>query len=88
MRKLMAFALATSLATAGSAYAASSPPAPMNDSELDGVTAGALINVFAVDVVDVNNNRVNIPIAAEVAAAILSPGSTATQFIAQPGRVR
>jgi hypothetical protein len=90
MRKLMAFALATSLATAGSAYAASAPPAQLNDSELDQVTAGALVNVVAVDVVDINRNEivknvdVAIPINASVAIGILgAAGSVATQ----PGRI-
>jgi hypothetical protein len=63
-----------------------SGPVKMSDQELDKVAAGALITVIAVDVVDVNNNKVAIPVAANVAAGILCAECTATQT-ARPGRI-
>jgi hypothetical protein len=49
----------------------------MTESQLDSVSAGALVNVFAVDVIDVDNvlNRnevvVQVPVNAAVAAGVL-----------------
>jgi hypothetical protein len=87
MRSVIALLSAVSFVTAGTTYAANGPPAQMSEAELDQVTAGALINVFAVDVVDVNNNtvKVAIPVNAAVAANIL--GSNAAAFASQPGRI-
>jgi hypothetical protein len=62
-------------------------PVELTDAELDAVTGGALINVVAVDVVDINNNDVDvaIPVNAAVAVAVLGlAGAVATQ----PGRIR
>jgi hypothetical protein len=90
MRSVIALLSAATFAAAGTAYAVSPPPAQMSEAELDQTTAGALINVFAVDVVDVNNNtvKVAIPVNAAVAAEILTSGSTANAFAAQPGRIK
>ena len=59
----------------------------LHDKELDSVAAGALLNVFLVDVADVNNNdvAVAIPVNAAVAAGILGiAGAAAGQ---RPGRI-
>jgi hypothetical protein len=62
-------------------------PVELTDAELDAVTGGALINVVAVDVVDINNNDVDvaIPVNAAVAVAVLGQ---AAAVATQPGRIR
>ena len=62
-------------------------PVELTDAELDAVAGGALINVVAVDVVDINNNDVDvaIPVNAAVAVAVLGQ---AAAVATQPGRIR
>jgi hypothetical protein len=61
-------------------------PVAMSDAQLEKVAAGALIDVVIVDVVDVRNVQVAIPVNAAVAAGILgNAGAIATQ---RPGRQR
>jgi hypothetical protein len=69
-------------------------PVELADAELDAVAGGALINVVAVDVVDINNNQVqvNLPVAAAVAvlggaAAGNFQGDITQQRLGRPGRV-
>ena len=85
MRKVSAFVAAMGLAASGFASAA---PVEMTDQQLDNVTAGALIEVVAVDVVDVNNNNiaVSVPVNAAVAVAVLG-GAVASAAQGQPGRI-
>jgi hypothetical protein len=60
----------------------------MTDAQLDNVSAGALINAFVVDVVDVQNVdvAVAIPVNAQVAANVLGGAAGAAGF-QQPGRI-
>ena len=85
MKKLSAVLAAAALAAPMFAQAA---PVEMSDEQMDQVTAGALLNVVAVDVVDVNNNNiaVAIPVNAAVAIAVLG-GSLANAQQGQPGRI-
>jgi len=68
-------------------------PVQMSEAQLDMVAAGALINVIAVDVVDVqnvlNNNKVavQVPVNAAVAAGVLG-NAGAIAFQGQPGRIK
>jgi hypothetical protein len=91
-------ALSLGLAAASAAFAepAKEPlnkPAPqavkMSDAQLDNVAAGqALIDVTAVDLVDVNNNNiaVNIPVNAAAAINVLG-GATGAVSTQRPGRI-
>jgi hypothetical protein len=58
----------------------------LNDAELDAVAAGALINAVLVDVVDVQDVNVAVPVNAAVAAGIL--GTAGAAAFQQPGRQR
>ena len=62
-------------------------PVQMSDAQLDNVSAGALINAFVVDVVDVRNVDVDvaIPVNAAIAANVLGGGAAAGAV--QPGRI-
>lgn len=66
-------------------------PVELTDAELDVVGAGALIDVVAVDLVDINNNNVlnnvtvNLPVAAAV--AVLGAAAAGNAFQGSPGRV-
>lgn len=94
MNKLVTLAVAAGLTISGFAHAqpdSTETKQPtsrveMSDSQLDKVVGGALVNAILVDVVDVNNNRVQVavPVNASVAAGILgNAGSVAVQ---RPGR--
>ena len=85
MRKASAVVFAVGLAASGLSSAA---PVEMTDQQLDQVTAGALLNVVAVDLVDVNNNNiaVSIPVNAAVAIGVLG-GAIAGAAQGQPGRI-
>jgi hypothetical protein len=56
----------------------------MTDAQLDTVVGGALINAVLVDVVDVRNVQVAVPVAASAAIAILGAAGAAT--LQRPGR--
>ena len=64
-------------------------PVELVDHELDAVAAGALIDVVAVDLVDINNNdilnnvTVNLPVAAAV--AVLGAAAAGNAFQGSPG---
>ena len=101
MKKLTGFAFAAALATTGSVAFAEQDihhtdqlgPVAMTESQMDDVAAGALITVVAVDVVDVNNNRIlnnnNIALSVPVNAAVAAFGSDATAVQqGRPGRIR
>jgi hypothetical protein len=62
-------------------------PVELTDVELDAVAAGALINVVAVDVVDINNNDVDVAIPVNAAVAVAVLGQSAA-VATQPGRIR
>jgi hypothetical protein len=56
----------------------------LNDAELDAVAAGALLNLLLLDVVDVGDVNVAVPVNAAVAAGVLGiAGAAAGQ---RPGR--
>jgi hypothetical protein len=76
MKKLSAFIAAAGLATSGFAAAA---PVEMTDQQMDNVTAGALIEVVAIDVVDIekNNVAVAVPVNAAVAVSVLGVSGAA-----------
>jgi len=86
MKKVSALTAAVALVASGLASAA---PVEMTDKQMDKVTAGALINVVAVDVVDVQNNKVavSIPVNAAVAIGVLG-GAVAGAAQGQPGRIQ
>ena len=85
--------LAAALIASGSAFAgevsdkdmSAHTPVPLTEAQMDNVTGGALINAFVVDVVDVRNVQVAIPVNAAVAAGIL--GTAGAAALQQPGRV-
>lgn len=104
MKRFAAFSLVVGLATAGPAALAeqaedqvvrnqdSKPqPVQMTEAQMDNVAAGALLNVFVVDVADVNNVANNldvnvlIPVNASVAAGIL--GNAGSLALQRPGRI-
>jgi hypothetical protein len=62
----------------------------LTDAELDAVNGGALVNVVAVDVVDISNVAndltVNLPVAAAV--AVLGAAAAGNAFEGSPGRNR
>ena len=95
--KKIAILVALATAAASSAFAqqpttvaaervAASKPVPMTDAQMDQVTAGALINVALVDVVDVRdvNVQVAIPVNAAVAVGVL--GGAVGTAVQRPGR--
>ena len=86
MKKVSALIAAVALAASSFASAA---PVEMTDKQMDKVTAGALINVVAVDVVDIQNNKVavSIPVNAAVAIGVLG-GAIAGAAQGQPGRIQ
>ncbi len=61
-------------------------PIELTDAELDAVAAGALIDVVAVDVVDVENNNVAVSVPVNAAVAAFDSQAVATQ--GRPGRIR
>ncbi len=67
-----------------------SGPIELADAELDAVNGGALVNVVAVDLVDVSNVAndltVNLPVAAAV--AVLGAAAAGNAFQGSPGRNR
>lgn len=98
VQRIAVFALSLGLAAAPAAFAdnagrqADVKKAPkatkMSDAQLDKVSAGALINAFVVDVVDIENNKVAvaIPVNAAVAANVLG-GAAGAGSLQQPGRI-
>ena len=62
-------------------------PVPMTEAQMDKVTAGALLDVALVDVVDIGdvNVQVAIPVNASVAVAVL--GGALSTALQAPGRV-
>ena len=62
-------------------------PVAMSDSQLERVSAGALINAVLVDVVDVRDVQVAIPVNAAAAINVLG-GPTGAAALQQPGRQR
>lgn len=97
VQRIAVIALSLGLAAAPAAFAdngkqAEVKKAPkatkMSDAQLDKVSAGALINAFVVDVVDVQNVdvAVAVPVNAAVAANVLG-GPTGAAALQQPGRI-
>jgi hypothetical protein len=94
MKKLSALLVAAGVTVSGFAYAqpdSADTKRPtsrveMSDAQLDKVVGGALVNAILVDVVDVNNNRVQVavPVNAAVAAGIL--GNAGAIAVQHPGR--
>ena len=98
VHRIAVLALSLGLASAPAAFAADADKKPvkkapnatkMSDAQLDKVSAGALLDVFLVDVVDVRNVdvAVAIPVNAAVAANVLG-GGAAAGALQQPGRIR
>jgi hypothetical protein len=104
MKRFTSFCVVLGLATAGTSAALAeekdqqvlkqeSKPQPvqMTEAQMDNVAAGALLNVFIVDVADVNNVANNldvnvlIPVNASVAAGIL--GNAGSLALQRPGRI-
>jgi hypothetical protein len=97
MRRFAAYALALSFVASGSALADQASqtdknrskqartPVVMTDGQMDNVTGGALINATLVDVVDVRNIQVVVPVNASVAVGVL--GNAVSGALQQPGRV-
>lgn len=95
MKKVSVFAAIATLAS-GMAFAqqpVSTPdaqttrkPVAMTEAQMDKVTAGALIDVVLVDVVDVRdvNVQVAVPVNASVAVAVL--GGALSTAVQRPGR--
>ena len=95
MKQVFAVAFAFGLVAAPAAFAADQKaaeqkpqPVQMSDAQLDNVSAGALINAFVIDVVDINNNQVavSVPVSASVAASVLG-GPTGAVSLQQPGNI-
>lgn len=86
--------LAAALIASGSAFAdqvsdkdkLAHTPVPLTEAQMDNVTGGALINAVVVDVVDVRNVQVAVPVNAAVAVGIL--GAAGAAALQQPGRVQ
>lgn len=86
--------LAAALIASGSAFAdqvsdkdkLAHTPVPLTEAQMDNVTGGALINAVVVDVVDVRNVQVAVPVNAAVAIGIL--GAAGAAALQQPGRVQ
>ena len=91
MKHVMAVALAFGFAAAPAAFA-TEHKAPqqmkMSDAQLDNVSAGALINAFVIDVVDINNNQVAVAVPVNAAAAVnVLGGATGAAALQQPGNI-
>ena len=103
MNRFASIFIALGLATAGSTALAEQAkdqvsaktvkpqPVQMTDAQLDNVAAGLIpITVVVVDVVDVTNNKVAVPIQVganvNAAAVVLGGVATATQNAANTGR--
>ena len=89
-------ALSLGLAAAPAAFADDAGKQPekkapkavqMSEAQLDNVAAGALINAVVVDVVDVRDVAVAIPVNASVAVNVLG-GATGAAALQQPGFIR
>lgn len=97
MKKIASLLAIASLAASGAVFAQQpsqstqqqpvQKPVAMTEAQMDNVTAGALLNVALVDVVDVRdvNVQVGIPVNANVAVGVLG-GAVATG-LQQPGRI-
>jgi hypothetical protein len=96
MKKLTLIAGSLALAASGAAFAQqpdrtpSQPvqkPVPMTEAQMDQVTAGALLDVALVDVVDIGdvNVQVAVPVNASVAVGVL--GGAISTALQAPGRV-
>jgi hypothetical protein len=96
MKRFATLFVALGLATAGSTVIAEEAkdqvstqdakpqPVQMSDAQLDNVAAGQLIEVILIDVVDVRNVQVAIPVNANVLANVNAAVlGTATQGVAQ-----
>ena len=85
--------LAAALIASGSAFAgqvsdkdkSAHTPVAWTETQMDNVTAGALLNAIVVDVVDVRNVQVAVLVNAAVAVGIL--GTTDVAALQQPGHV-
>jgi hypothetical protein len=96
VHRIAVIALSLGLAAAPAAFADNAKQADkkapkatqMSDAQLDKVSAGALINAFVIDVVDIQNNTgaVAVPVNAAVAANVLG-GPTGAASLQQPGRI-
>jgi hypothetical protein len=83
--------LAAALIASGSAFAdqvsdkdkSAHTPVALTETQMDNVTAGALLNAIVVDVVDVRDVQVAVPVNAAVAVGIL--GTTGVAALQQPG---
>ena len=96
MKKLTLIAAIASFVASGAAFAqqpiaqadaqAARKPVAMSEAQMDQVTAGALINVALVDVVDVRdvNVQVAVPVNASVAIGVL--GGAISTGLQAPGR--
>jgi hypothetical protein len=85
----MKIALVSVMALGLTAFGASADePMQLTASQMDTVTAGALINATVVDVVDIERNNVAVAIPVAAAAAINVLGGVAGAGTAQrPGRI-
>jgi len=74
--KALVFAVAltgfASAAMAAEPVKTTKAPVKLTEAQMDNVTAGALLNVVAIDVLDVNNNQVQVavPVTAAVTAQV------------------
>ena len=93
--KKIAILVALATAAASSAFAqqpvpdqaqAAARPVAMTDEQMDKVTAGALINVALVDVVDVRDVNVQVAIPVNAAVAIGVLGGAVGTAVQRPGR--
>jgi hypothetical protein len=96
MRKLSVLASILAFAASGAAFAQQASQAdrtsvqkavPMTEAQMDKVTAGALLDVALVDVVDIGdvNVQVAVPVNASVAVGVL--GGALSTGLQAPGRV-
>jgi hypothetical protein len=85
--------LAAALIASGSAFAdqvsdkdkLAHTPVALTETQMDNVTAG-LINVFLVDVVDIERNQVQVAIPVNAAVGIGVLGGGVTDAVQRPGR--
>jgi hypothetical protein len=86
MKKLSALIVAFGLAVPALSSAA---PVEMTEEQMDKVAGGALINVIAFDLVDVEQNKVavSVPVNAAVGVGVLGTAITGAAQ-GQPGRIR
>lgn len=84
MRRSLIAAATVALAASGTAFA---KPVKMTDQQMDGVTAGALVDVVLVDVVDVNNNNIAVAVPVNAAVAVGVLGGAVAGAAQRPGAI-